>query len=82
LNKNCIICGKDFIIKKRGQLCCSPECSAQSRRNWVKKNHNKGWEKTKKIIFEEIKKCVVLCCNCHMELHEGIIELPMQGKRV
>lgn len=24
--------------------------------------------------FDEIKKCVVLCHNCHGELHEGLIE--------
>lgn len=32
----------------------------------------KGW----KYICEELKKCVLLCANCHFELHEEIISLP------
>ena len=29
----------------------------------------------KTIILEEIKKCVLLCSNCHHEVHEGLIEV-------
>lgn len=28
------------------------------------------------IILEEIKKCVLLCHNCHMEVHAGVTECP------
>tara|TARA_Y100000310_G_C20509788_1_gene728238 strand:+ start:353 stop:670 length:318 start_codon:yes stop_codon:yes gene_type:complete len=34
----------------------------------------RSWEKTKK----ELDKCVLLCMNCHMELHEGITQLPKE----
>ena len=27
-------------------------------------------------IIKELKKCILLCSNCHREIHAGIIELP------
>jgi 5-methylcytosine-specific restriction endonuclease McrA len=27
-------------------------------------------------LMEEVKKCVVLCSNCHRKFHAGIIKLP------
>jgi len=32
----------------------------------------RSWEKIKK----EIEKCVLVCSNCHREIHGGIIKLP------
>lgn len=32
----------------------------------------KSWEK----IVIELRKCVLLCCRCHREVHAGVTELP------
>lgn len=37
----------------------------------------RSWEKTRK----EIDKCVLLCMNCHMEVHDGITQLSSETKR-
>lgn len=29
-----------------------------------------------KLIVEELRKCVCLCKNCHMEVHAGVAEVP------
>jgi len=37
----------------------------------------KGWSR----IVEELRKCVLLCCRCHAEVHEGIISVPPDAAR-
>ena len=36
------------------------------------KGLTRSWEKIK----EELDKCILLCSNCHMEVHDGITQLP------
>lgn len=36
----------------------------------------KGLTRSWDAIRAEIDKCVLLCANCHMELHDGITQLP------
>lgn len=38
----------------------------------ISQNKNKAWYKVK----TELDKCIMLCSNCHMELHDGLIDLP------
>lgn len=35
----------------------------------------RSWEKTKK----EVLKCVLLCANCHREIHSGTLKLANMG---
>ena len=37
---------------------------------------SKGYTRSFKKIRNEIEKCVLLCSNCHREVHEGITQLP------
>lgn len=34
----------------------------------------RSWTKTKK----EVDKCILVCANCHRELHAGILQLPAE----
>ncbi|GEM_PF-605511 len=38
------------------------------------KGLTRSWER----IRDEIDKCVLICANCHMEVHEGITQLPVR----
>lgn len=32
----------------------------------------KSWKK----IVDELRKCILVCSNCHKEIHEGIVDIP------
>jgi len=34
----------------------------------------RAWERVKK----EIEKCILICANCHRELHAGVTQLPKE----
>lgn len=34
----------------------------------------RSWAK----VQEEVSKCILVCANCHMEIHEGITQLPKE----
>ena len=36
----------------------------------------KGYTRSWKQVRSELDKCVLLCANCHREVHEGITQLP------
>lgn len=39
-------------------------------------NLSNNWEKSWEFIEKELKKCVLLCCRCHAEVHAGIVKIP------
>lgn len=38
----------------------------------------KSWSK----IQEEMKKCILVCNNCHAEIHEGVIDYDCLSRRL
>ena len=39
---------------------------------------DKGLTRSWKKIQQDIDKCILLCANCHMEVHDGITQLPVR----
>jgi len=63
----CIVCKYDKCVRSLGFHHVDP---SQKDFNISGKNI-KSWERMK----AELKKCVLLCSNCHGEVHEGLIDL-------
>ena len=65
----CVICG----YNKCSRALCFHHVNPEDKSFGISANgFTRSWEKTK----NELDKCVLLCSNCHMEFHEGIVKLP------
>ncbi len=81
---------KGILIKNLGGYCC---CCGYDRCNGALEFHHID-PKDKKFTFgsmvskslqaitEEIQKCVLVCSNCHKEVHDGLIILPINAPRL
>lgn len=77
---------KDFkksAVKKLGGECVN--CGYKRCMAALHFHHIYKWEKEFNIseksnwydISNEIKKCMLLCANCHIEMHQGLLEEEM-----
>jgi hypothetical protein len=67
----CIICGYNKYV---GAFDLHHKHDSPKSFGLSTKGLTRSWEKTKK----EADKCVLLCANCHREVHGGIAQLPME----
>jgi hypothetical protein len=66
----CGICGYDKCIEALEFHHLDP--SAKDFGIGSVRGSPKSWEKT----VPELRKCVMLCSNCHKEYHAGLVEIP------
>jgi len=65
----CQICGYDRCIEALEFHHLDP---TQKDFGISYKGYTRSWEKVK----EEANKCILLCANCHREVHAGKLQLP------
>jgi len=65
----CSICGYDKCLKA---LEFHHLESDKKDFGISEKGYTRSWEATKR----ELDKCILLCANCHREVHEGSTQLP------
>lgn len=65
----CVVCGYDRCQRALSFHHIDPQ---MKEFGLSVKGLTRSWEKIRK----EIDKCVLLCANCHMEVHDGITQLP------
>ena len=68
-----------YVMGGKCQYCGYNKCQSALELHHINKTEkdfsiaestNKSWE----IICNELKKCVLVCANCHREIHEGMIK--------
>ena len=77
---------KELAIEYKGgrcQCCGYNKCYRALEFHHIDPNEKdfgigaKGYTKSWEAIKEELDKCVLVCSNCHREIHEGITECPL-----
>ena len=68
-SNGCLICGEK-------EICCLQfhHLDSNDKVNNISTlvGTDYGWRR----ILDEIKKCVIVCANCHFKLHKGLVTLP------
>lgn len=70
-----------YVMGDKCQCCGYSKCQSalelhhvnpKEKSFTVSNNTNRGWE----TVVQEIKKCTLVCANCHREIEAGLIESP------
>ncbi|OGD66855.1 hypothetical protein A2442_02255 [Candidatus Campbellbacteria bacterium RIFOXYC2_FULL_35_25] len=67
----CILCGYNKCIRALNMHHIDPN---QKEFGLSSRGLTRSWEK----VSRELDKCVLLCSNCHDEVHDGISQLPKE----
>ena len=67
----CVICGYDRYV---GAFALHHLDSTQKKFGLSAHGLTRSWEKIKK----EADKCILVCANCHQEVHGGVTQLPRE----
>ena len=72
MGEKCQCCGYNKCIQALEFHHINPEEKEFSFGN----NTNRSWKDTR----EELKKCILLCANCHRGVHAGYLKLPVNAQ--
>lgn len=67
----CVVCGYDKCVRALG---FHHKDSEQKDFGLSARGLTRSWQK----IQVELDKCILVCANCHMEIHDGITQLPTE----
>lgn len=81
---------RDYIklmaIEYKGGKCQNPDCGYNKCVSALEFHHidseekefgigNKGYTRSWEIVKKELDKCILLCCNCHIEVHSNLLNI-------
>lgn len=70
----CGICGYNRCSRALGFHHLDPQTK---RFNFAVRGNTRSWKRN----VEELRKCVLLCANCHMEVEDGNSQIPEDIQR-
>jgi len=76
---------REMALEYKGGKCCIcgyAKCSQALDFHHLTNKHfgisAKGYTRSWESIRRELDKCIILCANCHRELHAGLLQPPKE----
>lgn len=76
---------KELLVEYKGgkcEICGYNKCISALEFHHLNPNEKdfgigaKGWTRSIETNKNEVDKCILVCSNCHREIHAGITEIP------